>query len=161
MPIAAALCAIAFVIVLAISAYWDRGIVVLHVLEAVPYLAAAGLSLRRQPFGYALGAASGAFWLWIAAGQTTFVRNGFERAAMLLRTGSVDRWDVFIAAPAALATGGLVVFSVGSYLRGPKAFLRDVSILATAALLVIVYFVAIFAATGPQYLPLVRRAFGL
>jgi hypothetical protein len=161
MPTAAAFCAMAFVIVLAISAYWDRSIVVLHVLEAVPYVVAAMLCVRRQTFGYALGAASGAFWLWIAAGQTTFVRNGFERAAMLLRTGSVDRWDVFIAAPAALATGGLVVFSVGSYLRGPKALLRDVSMLATAVVLVIAYFVAIFATTGPQYLPLIRRAFGL
>jgi len=32
------------------------------------------------------------------------VRNGFERVSMLLRTGHVDRPDVFIAAPAAVVT---------------------------------------------------------
>ena len=53
-----------------------------------------------------LGAASGAFWLWMAGTLTTFVRNGFERVAMLLRTGRVDRPDILIAAPAAFVTGG-------------------------------------------------------
>jgi len=160
MPLAAAVCACAFVFVLGISAYWDRTIVVLHVLEAVPYAVAAALCAARRTFGYALGAASGAFWLWVAGTQTSFVRNGFERVAMLARTGSVDRWDVFIAAPAALATGGLVVCSLWSYARGRKAPVRDLALFVSTAILVIAYFAAIFAAAGPQFLPLVGRAFG-
>ena len=160
MPVAAAICAIAFVFVLGISAYWDRTIVVLHLLEAVPYAVSAWLCMARRTFGYALGAASGAFWLWVASTQTSFVRNGFERAAMLARTGSVDRWDVFIAAPAALATGGLVVCSLWSYARGRKALVRDAALFLLAAALVGGYFTVIFATAGPQFLPLVRRAFG-
>jgi hypothetical protein len=151
----------AFIIVLAVSAYWDRTIVLLHVLEAIPYLAAAVFCLRQHPFGYALGVASGAFWLHVAGTQTTFVRNGFERVAMLLTTGQVDRWDVFIAAPATLSAGGLVVFSLWAYLHGPKRLTRDVVVFAAVALLVIGFFSAAFAVAGPRYLPLVRRAFGL
>ena len=160
MPIAAANCACLFVFVLGISAYWDPTIVWLHVLEAVPYAVAAALCATRRTFGYALGAASGAFWLWVAGTQTSFVRNGFERVSMLLRTGAVDRWDVLIAAPAALATGGLVVCSLLAYARGRKAPIRDATLFASTGVLVVVYFTAVFAAAGPQYLPLVRRAFG-
>src|SRR5437870_6951177 len=36
--LAAAVCAAAFVIVLAVSAVWDRSIRVLHVVEALPYI---------------------------------------------------------------------------------------------------------------------------
>jgi len=75
-------------LILGISAYWDRTIRVLHVFEALPYAAAAVLVLRRNKLGYMLGAVGGAFWLWTAGLLTTFIRNGFERAAMLLRTGT-------------------------------------------------------------------------
>jgi hypothetical protein len=74
----AAICAAAFIAVLAVSAYWDRGIRVLHVFESLPYLLAAVLCLRRKKLGYALGVASGVFWLWTAGFLTTFIRNGFE-----------------------------------------------------------------------------------
>ncbi|MGD0782326.1 MAG: hypothetical protein ABSA30_05650, partial [Candidatus Aminicenantales bacterium] len=78
----AAGCAIVFILILGISAYWDRTIRVLHVFEALPYAAAAVLVLRRNKLGYTLGAVGGAFWLWTAGLLTTFIRNGFERAAM-------------------------------------------------------------------------------
>jgi hypothetical protein len=45
------------------------------------------------------------------------VRTGFERVAMLLHTGHVDRPDILIAAPAACVTGGLVFFSLWGYPR--------------------------------------------
>ena len=98
----AAVCATAFIFILGIAAYWDPTIRVLHVFESLPYIVSAALCLRRRKFGYMLGAASGAFWLWTAGTLTTFVRNGFERVSMLLRTGHVDRPDILIAAPAAL-----------------------------------------------------------
>jgi len=92
----AAGCAVAFIVVLALSAYWDRTIRVLHVFESIPYTLTAVLCLRQRKWGYVLGAASGAFWLWMAGTLTTFVRNGFDRVAMLLRTGHVDRPDILM-----------------------------------------------------------------
>jgi len=156
----AAVCATAFIVILGIAAYWDRTIRVLHVFESLPYLVAAALCLRRRKFGYMLGAASGAFWLWTAGTLTTFVRNGFERVSMLLRTGHVDRPDIIIAAPAALVTSGLVIFSLWGYARLRNKSWSDLGLFVAATGLVAGFFVAIFAAFAPQYLDMFRPIFG-
>ena len=156
----AAGCATAFIVILGIAAYWDHTIRVLHVFESIPYVVAAALCLRQRKFGYMLGAAAGAFWLWTAGTLTTFVRNGFERVSMLLRTGHVDRPDVFIAAPAALFTGGLVIFSLWGYSRLRNKSWSDLGLFVAATCLVAGFFVAIFAAFAPQYLNMFRPLFG-
>ena len=153
----AAGCATAFIVILEITAYWDRTIRVLHVFESLPYVVAAVLCLRQHKFGYILGAASGAFWLWTAGTLTTFVRNGFERVAMLLHTGHVDRPDILLAAPAVCATGGLVLFSLWGYSRSPDKSWSDVGLFVAATGLVAGFFVAIFAAFAPQYLGMFRH----
>ena len=81
--VAAAVSAAVFIAVLAVTAYWDPSIRVLHVFESLPYLLAAVLCLRQSKLGYALGFVSGAFWLWTGGLLTTFIRNGFERLEML------------------------------------------------------------------------------
>jgi hypothetical protein len=153
----AAGCAAIFIVVLGIAAYWDSSIRVLHAFEALPYGLAAVLCLRQRKLGYMLGAASGAFWLWMAGTLTSFVRNGFERLAMLVSTGHVDRWDQFIAAPAALSTGGLVVFSLWGYSRvRPKAPV-DLVIFMVVLAIVALFFVMLFWLFAPQYLTLFAR----
>jgi hypothetical protein len=156
----AAGCAIVFILILGISAYGDRTIRALHVFEALPYAAAAVLVLRRIKLGYMLGVAGGAFWLWTAGLLTTFIRNGFERAAMLLRTGHVDRLDILIAVPAACATAGLVLFSIWGYLRARNKLWRDFGLFAATLGAVAGYFVAIFAIFAPRYLGQFRHIFG-
>jgi hypothetical protein len=156
----AASCAVAFIVILGIAAYWDRSIRVLHVFESLPYAAAAVLCLRQHKFGYMLGAAGGAFWLWTAGTLTTFVRNGFERVAMLFRTGHVDRMDILIAAPAALATGGLVLFSLWGYSRLRAKSWGDIGLFLAAIGLVAGFFVAIFAVFAPRYLGMFRSVLG-
>ena len=118
---------------------------------------AAVLCLRQSKLGYALGLVSGTFWLWMATALNSFVRNGFERLEMLIRTGSVDRPDVLIAAPAAIATGALALFCVIGYARLPNKRWRDVAVMTVAAVIVPSYFLAIFAAFTPQYLEMFRR----
>ena len=148
----AAVCSVIFVAILAVAAYWDSTIRVLHLFESLPYLAAAVLCLRQNKFGYMLGVVSGAFWLWTAGFLTTFVRNGFERLAMLFRTGTVDRFDILIAAPAAIAAGGLVLFSIAGYARLAAKSKNDIFLLLAALVVVPTFFIAIFAAFAPQYL---------
>jgi hypothetical protein len=133
---------------------------VLHAFESLPYLAAAVLCARRQKFGYMLGVASGGFWLWMAGTLTTFVRNGFERVTMLLRTGHVDRPDILIAAPAACVTGGLVLFSLWGYSRVRAKSWLDVGLFVAALALVAGFFVGIFAAFAPQYLGMFQHLLG-
>jgi hypothetical protein len=141
-----------FVTMLALAAYWDPTIRVLHAFEAVPYVLAAVLALRRSKLGYALGVAGGAFWLWLAGWLVTFVRNGFEQFAVLLRTGRIPRPDVLIAAPAAVGAAGLVVFSVVGYLRVRDKSWRDLGAFGVAFVVVTAFFVAIFAAFDPRFL---------
>ena len=152
------ICSGMFIIVLALAAYWDRSIRVLHVVEALPYLVAAALCFRYSKFGYALGFSGGVFWLWTAGTLTTFVRNGFEQLVMLVRTGHVDRPDIIIAVPAARATAGLVLFSLFGYVLLPKRW-SDVVIFVLALLLVTGFFVGIFAAFAPQYLGIFTQLF--
>jgi hypothetical protein len=148
----AAICSAVFIAMLAAAAYWDPTIRVLHLFESLPYLAAAILCLRQNKLGYALGIVSGAFWLWTAGFLTTFVRNGFERLAMLVRTGNVDRLDILIAAPAAIATGGLVLFSIAGCARFATKSWRDIFLLLAALVTVPTFFIVIFAVFAPQYL---------
>lgn len=155
--LAAAICAAGFIVVLAVAAYWDPSIRVLHVFEALPYLLAATLCLRRNPFGYALGFAGGVFWLLMGGLASTFIRNGFERLEMLLRTGAVDRPDVLIAVPAAVATAGLALCSIAGYARLPNKSWRDVMALGVAMVGVPAFYAGIFAVFKPQYLGLFSR----
>jgi hypothetical protein len=157
--IAAALSAATFVGVLAISAYWDPSIRVLHAFESLPYLLAAVLCLRRAKLGYALGMVGGTFWLWMASALNTFVRNGFGQLGVLFRTGSVERPDVLIAVPAAAATAGLAVLSLVGYVRLTNKSWRDLAPFAAAVVAVPAFFVAAFALFAPQYLAMFERLF--
>lgn len=144
--------ALVFVVMLAVAAYWDSSIRLLHLFEAVPYLFSAELITRRHRFGHILGIACGAFWLWMAGFLTKFLRNGLERVPNLLLTGHVDRWDLFIAVPAALGAGGLALFSAVSYLRTTDKSRMDALQLACTVALVAGFFVVIFRQFAPQYL---------
>lgn len=141
-----------FIAMLALAAYWDPSIRVLHVFEAIPYLVAAFLIVRGHKYGYLLGIAGGAFWLWSAGFLTRFVRSGFERLEMLLQTGHVDRWDVFIAVPAAIGTGGLLLFSALGYARSAKKLPSDVVRFAATTAIVAGFFIGIFYFFAPRFL---------
>jgi hypothetical protein len=150
MDAAIAVCSAFFVAVLAVSAWLDPTIRVLHVAEALPYVGAAVLCLRRKRFGYVLGFASGACWLTMATTRTSFVLNGFQR----LMAWDFRRPDLLIAVPAAIATAGLALFSILGYARQPAKSGRDALLFVLALVLMPLFFLAIFAAFQPRYLAL-------
>jgi hypothetical protein len=76
---------------------------------------------------------------------------------MLVTTGHVDRWDQFIAAPAALSTGGLVLFSVWGYSRVRPKRAADLAFFVAVLILVAAFFVTIFWLFTPQYLAMFGR----
>src|SRR6266542_3680444 len=133
-----------FIIVLAIAAYLDKSIILLHIVEALPYVVAPILCLRRKKFGYPLAFASGSFWIWTGGFLTTFVRNGFEQLENFINTGTLDRFDIFIAVPAAIGTAGLVFFSLIGYLSLPGKSLKDVLLFLLAIIVITVFFLTIF-----------------
>lgn len=148
-----------FVVVLVVSAWFDKSIRVLHLFEALPYLASPLLSRKRPKMGYMLGFASGTFWLWTAGFLTTFIWNGFERVIMLLSTGSVDRPDILLAVPGFIGTFGLVLASVVGYLSCKDKVLRDLLWFAWIVFAVSLFFLGIFAAFAPQYLGMFTHLF--
>jgi hypothetical protein len=150
-----------FVIVLAAAAYWDPSIRVLHVFESLLYVAAATLCVRHARFGYALGVASGIFWLWLAGRGSTFILNGFQVMAMSLRAGHIVRPDILIAVPGAVAMAGLVACSLAGYARLPGNSWRDVGLFALAMVIVTAFFVAIFESFAPQFLVPLRHMFAV
>jgi hypothetical protein len=154
--VAAALCCLVFIGVLAVAAYWDRSIRILHVFESLLYSLTAVLCLRHSTLGYALGMVAGAFWLWMAGFLTTFVRNGFERLDILVRTGSIDRPDILIAVPAAVSMTGLLLLSCAGYARLRGKSWRDVTLFAAAIVSVPVFFVVLFTVCAPQYLAMFK-----
>lgn len=61
------------------------------------------------------------------------------------------------AVPAAIATGGLALFSILGYARLPRKSPRDIVPFAAALVIVPAFFIAIFAAFAPQFLAIFRR----
>jgi len=141
-----------FVGILALAAYWDSSIRVLHLFEAVPFVLAGGLGARRRKLGYALGVASGLFWLFQAGYLVTFVRNGFEVLAASLRAGHILRPDTLIAVPAAIGAGGLLLGSLVGYATLRNKSPRDAGLFAAALIGVAVFFFAILVVFAPQFL---------
>src|SRR5438105_152873 len=142
---------VVFIAILALAAFWDPTIRVLHVCEALLYGAVALLCVRETKIGYALGVASGAFWLWMAWGLTTFVTNGFQVLAVSLRTHQLRRPDILIALPAWAAMLVLVGLSIWGYSRLRRKRQSDIGMFALAFLAVAGFYLAIFAAFTPRY----------
>ena len=145
-----------FIIILAIAAFWDPTIRVLHVFEALPYVAVAFLCVRQSKVGYAFGVAGGALWLWMAWGLTTFVKNGFQMFALSIRTHQLHRPDLLIAIPAWASMLALAVLSIWGYSRLAHKSFRDLVIFILAFVAITAFYLAIFAAFTPRYLEMYR-----
>jgi len=145
-----------FVVILAVSAFWDPTIRVLHLFEALLYAGVAALCIRRMKIGYALGVASGAFWLWSAWGLTTFVKNGFQMLALSIRIHQLRRPDLLIAVPAWASMVTLVVLSVWGYAGLSRKSIRDLGLFVLAFVAVAAFYVAIEAAFTPRFLEMFK-----
>jgi hypothetical protein len=64
----------------------------------------------------------------------------------------VDRPDILLAVPGFIGTSGLVVCSLIGYWRLDDKKLNDFLTLLAMTLLVVLFFILIFAAFAPQYL---------
>jgi hypothetical protein len=149
-----------FIVALFVSAVFEPSIRILHALQALIYVAVVILTRRNSPWGYGAGAVVAAFWNYVNLFVTTFISNGFDQLIGFLQTGQIARPDQFLAVIA--ATGHFVLIAaclIGFLETRPKA--REWSKFIGGGLLAMAYFVAIIFMTGPQYIPLLRRTFGI
>jgi hypothetical protein len=148
---------LAFILILAVSAYWEPDIRLLHFFQAFIYVAVIGLSLQHNRWGYFIGISIAAFWNAANIFATTFLRAGLSQLGELLTTGHVSRPDLFIAVPAALTHFLLILCCLWAYARFDKKQWSDIPVFLTSAVVSIGYFAAIIALLQPRYLPIFKR----
>ena len=147
-----------FILVLAVSAYWEADIRWLHFFQAWMYLATLALALRRNRWGYFIGLGAAGFWCYVSLFVNTFFVNGLQQLAHWIASGHLQRPDLLIAVPAWLSNFLVVAGCLWAYGRLPGKSLRDAGRLAMAAALGAGFFALDMALFQPRYLPLFRGA---
>ena len=149
-----------FIIALIVSAVFDPKIRVLHVLQALIYIAVIVLTRKNSAWGFGAGCIIAAFWNYINLFVTSFVKAGLQQLSTLLRTGQLHRPDLLIAVIAASGHFLLIVACLAAFLRTRPGVRRWGQFMA-GGVLAVAYFVAIIITTGPQYIGLLKRVFRL
>ncbi len=106
-----------FILVLAVSAYWEADIRWLHFFQAWMYIATILLSSRRNRWGYFTGISVAGLWDYTNIFATTFLSNGLQHLSEWIHTGHLQRPDLLIAIPAWLSNFAVIVGCVWGYLR--------------------------------------------
>ena len=148
-----------FMIALAVSAYFEPPIRILHTLQALIYVAVIVGALRHQKWAYGVGISIAAFWNYVNLFVNTFIRNGVETLGVVISGGQVANPGTIIAVPAALGHFGMIACCLWAYLRLRNKRWTDIGILLGSGAVAIGYFGSIIAIFGPQYLPLFRKVF--
>jgi hypothetical protein len=145
-----------FIFILWLSAYFERDIRWLHFFQAWMYLAAIGLSLGNNRWGYFIGISAAGLWEYMNLFVTTFFRNGLHWLFAWMSTGQLKHEDQIIAVPAWIGNFLVVLGSIWAYSRLAKKSGTDLARFALAFLLSTGFFYLDVAVCQPRYLPLFR-----
>ena len=152
---------IAFIIVLVLAAVFDPTIRVLHTLQAFIYIAVIILTKKQNAWGYGAGVVMAGFWNWINLVHTNFIDAGMRQLSGLIHTGRVERPDLLIAVFAAGSHFLLIAGCLLGFARKPNKTAADLGRFLGGGALAIAWMVLIIMTTGRQYVPLLRRVFGI
>lgn len=136
-----------FVLGLLVSAVLDPRIRVLHILQALPYFVIAALAFRNSPWGFGAGASIAAFWNYIWLSQ-------------VLRPANWTDWSLLMTLLPAAGHFAIIIGSLAAFIRirpGVRHWTRFI----VGGVISVAYLVAIVVITGPQYIEMLRQAFGL
>ncbi len=114
-----------FILVLAVSAFWEADIRWLHFFQAWMYVATIGLGLRGNRWGYFIGLSAAGLWDYANIFATTFFFNGLQELAQWIHTGRLQRPDMLIAVPAWFSNLFIVLGCLWAYSRLPRKSLGD------------------------------------
>ncbi len=148
---------ILFILVLAISAFFEADIRWLHFFQAWMYIATMALSFRGNRWGYFIGISAAGLWDYANIFATTFLLKGFEELSQWFHTGQLARPDLFIAIPAWFSNLLVVIGCLWAYHRQAEKSLRDVGRFMISFALTTAFFAADMAVFQPRYLGLFRR----
>jgi len=114
-----------FILVLAVSAFWEADIRWLHFFQAWMYVATIGLGLRGNRWGYFIGLSAAGLWDYANIFATTFFFDGLQELAQWIHTGRLQRPDLLIAVPAWFSNLFIVLGCLWAYSRLPRKSLGD------------------------------------
>jgi len=147
-----------FIVVLAVSAYFEADIRWLHFFQSGMYVATIVLASRRNRWAYFIGLSAAGFWDYVNLFVTSFFFNGLHWLFVFLSTGRLQHADQMIAVPGWIGNLLVIVGCIWGYLRIKSKEPRDGMRFAVALILTMGYFAAAMAMFQPRYLPLFRRA---
>jgi hypothetical protein len=136
-----------FILGLVVSAILDPRIRVLHTLQALPYFIIAALAVKNSPWGLGAGTAIAVFWNYLWLHQVSHTANWTDPSLLMTLLPAGGHF--------AIITGCVVAF-----LRtrpGIRQWIR----FSSGGVISVAYLVAIVEAAGPQYIGLLKQAFGV
>ena len=149
-----------FAFALIISAVFEPSIRVLHTLQTLIYVAVVVLARRNNAWGLGAGVLMSAFWNYVNLFVANSIPNGARQFLLLLETGHAARPDQLIGLIAGVGHCLLIIGCGAAFLRlKPKG--RAWAEFAGGGAIAIGYFLLIVLIAGRQYLPLMRRVFGI
>jgi hypothetical protein len=83
-----------FILMLAVSAYWEADIRWLHFFQSWMYIGTVLLSFRRIRWGYFMGVSAAGLWDYTNVFATTFLYNGLEELSRWIHSGHLQRPDL-------------------------------------------------------------------
>src|ERR1041384_1106725 len=146
-----------FILVLALSAFWEADIRWLHFFQAWMYLATIVLSLRGNRWGYFIGISAAGLWDYANIVATTFFLNGMQQLSQWMHTGHLQRPDLLIAVPAWFSNLLVVIGCLWGYSRLSRKSLGDAGRLLLAFALTTGFFALDMFLFQPRYLGLFPR----
>jgi hypothetical protein len=149
-----------FVGVLALSAFLERDVLRLHILQSFIYVAVIWLTLRGSKWGDGIGISIAFLWDFYNVFTGFVFRAGFHQWSLLLH-GKAPTNLVQFSAPIAFFDH-LVLIGLLAYSYAGRADRRWSDALGGLAALAgtFLYFAGIIALSWPQFLPRLRAHFG-
>jgi hypothetical protein len=146
-----------FILVLAVSAFWESDIRWLHFFQAWMYIATIALGLRRNRLGYFIGISAAGLWDYANIVATSFFFSGLQQLSQWTHTGHLDRPDLAIAVPAWFSNLLVIIGCVWAYSRLPSKAPTDAAKFVLAFVLTTGFFALDMALFQPRYLGLFPR----
>ncbi len=146
-----------FILMLAVSAFFEPDIRWLHFFQAWMYIATIWLGLRGNRWGYFIGVSAAGLWMYSTIFANTFFINGLQQLSLWIQTGRLQRPDLLLAVPAWFANLLVVIGCLWAYFRFPTRALRDFAGFVITFVLTTGFFALDMALFQPRYLGMFPR----
>jgi len=138
-----------FIFALTVSAIIVPRLRLLHLLQALIYVAVIVLTRRNSAWGFGAGAIIATAWNCLNLFVTHLIQAGAGQLWSLLRTGHVSRPDTLMVMVGGVAHLLLIIACLTAFLRLPRSMKRWGQFVA-GGLLSLLYLVLIVATTAPH-----------